>query len=284
MMKADPPIHQPLAALALAAALTACGDSPPPITGRVLDETFESAIVGDTYRILVRLPPGYDDEPSLRYPVVYQLDATSFGPQFDITAGLASELAAEGEVPEVIVVGVGYPYEAGFGEPRGRWRDYRTELDDGSPGGAPEFLRFLREELLPYVDATYRTDVAAGRTLGGHSLGGFFALYSMLTTGAEAEPPFARFVAADPSLGEDDAELFALEAELGAGALDARLHFSMARYTGAVQRLYFEALSERLAEHHPDLAMRAEILETDHGGAIQPAYRDGLRFVLGGGR
>lgn len=275
-------IHQ-LVPLAAAAVLAACGSDAPPITGRVVDETFESSIVGDTYRVLVRLPPGYDEDPSARYPVVYQLDATSFGPQFDITAGLASELAAAGEVPEAIVVGVGYPYEAGFGEPRGRWRDYQTEIDDDTPGGAAEFLRFLREELLPYVDATYRSDPAAGRTLSGHSLGGFFTLYAMLATAGEEEPPFTRYVAADPSLGEDDAELFALESALDA-TLAGRLHFSMARYTGAVQRLYFEALTERFAERRPELELRPEILETDHGGAILPAYRAGLRFTLGGAR
>jgi hypothetical protein len=174
--------------LVLAAFASAACDGPPPITGRVVTEDFASSTVGDTYRVLVRLPPDYDESPTRRYPVVYQLDATSFGPQFDVTAGYASELAARGGIPEAIVVGVGYPYDDETpNDRRGRWRDYTTRRMDDSAGGADTFLRFLAEELIPHIDAAYRTDPAVPRALFGHSLGGFFVLYAMLRTAEGAK-------------------------------------------------------------------------------------------------
>jgi hypothetical protein len=283
-----PPGTAPAAGLALLAAAfasTAC-DGPPPITGRVVSEGFASAIVGDTYRILVRLPPDYDESPSRRYPVIYQLDATSFGPQFDVTAGHASDLAARDEIPEAIVVGVGYPYDdESPNDSRGRWRDYTTRRFDGSAGGADAFLRFLAEELIPHIDATYRTDLSRPRALFGHSLGGFFALYALLRTAEQLDAPFRAFVAADPTLTHDDNRLLFLEQELAprSRSLPAALRLTIARYNGAAQRLYFDVLSERLTRDFPDLRFDREALETDHGGAIEPSYADGLRFVLGGG-
>lgn len=261
-------------------------NGPPAITGEVLREDLYSERVGDTYRLLVRIPPGYDEAPDRRYPVVFQLDATSFGPQFDITAGHASELAEEGEIPETIVVGVGYPYDDETpNDTRGRWRDYTTIRSDGSPGGADLFLQFLSEELIPAIDETYRTDPSAGRALLGHSLGGFFALYAMFRTASDANPPFDAFVAADPSLTHDDNRLLFMEQELSGGALSPglSLRLTIARYNGAVQRLYFEELSRRLEGDLPELRFEGEALETDHGGAIEPSFREGLRFILDGG-
>ncbi len=251
----------------LAALALSCAATPPAITGRVVEEDFVSATVGDTYQLVVRLPPGYDDSSDV-YPVLVQLDALQSGGQFNITAGHASELASEGAIPEIIVVGVG------GGD---RFRDFTVD-------GVEAFLRFLREELLPHVDATYRTDAAAGRALFGHSLGGFFSLYTLLSTGAEASPPFTAFVAADPSLTEGDVRLLSLEDELSASTteLPRRLYFPIARYNGAVQRLYFDELSDRLDANYTGLDLRAEVLETDHGGAVDPSYADGLRFVFGG--
>ena len=259
----------------LLALLTLACAAPPAITGDVLVEDRASPLVEDTYRILVRLPPGYEGSDA-RYPVVYQLDATNFGPQFEIEAAHASELARTGAAPEAIVVGVGYPYSIGEFE-RNRWRDYSTAR------GAERFLSYLRDELIPYIDATYRTDPSLGRTLSGHSLGGFFALYALLVTGAEAEPPFSNFVAADPSLGEDDARLFALEAELSerTQALPGRrLYLPIARYNGATQLLYFDELRGRLRAYE-GLALRAEVVETDHGGLLELGLEEGLRFSLG---
>lgn len=268
-------------------ALAGCGGAElATISGTVQEFAIHSAAVGDDYRILVRLPPSYSDGSERRYPVVYQLDATVFGGEFDMTAGQASRLESDGKIPEVIVVGVGWPYDGADLGKRGRQRDFCLKYFDGSPAGAQAFLQFLREELVPKVDADFRTDPSSGRALSGHSLGGYFALYTMLVTGLEADPPFKRFIAGDPSTGNDDMELLRQDAALVAQtrSLPRKAYFLIARYDGAVQRNNFEEISSRLRTHYPDLELGTRVEDTDHGGAMIPSFRNGLEFVFGGGR
>lgn len=270
----------------LLGALLGCSGPTPPVTGTVEEETLPSQIVGDSYRILVRLPPGYDTDPSRRFPVVFQLDATSFGPEFQVIAGQASALEAKDGIEETIIVGVGYPYDDPLVDPtKGRMRDYRTDEANGKPGGAPDFLRFLREELIPHIDERYPTDPAR-RMISGHSLGGFFALYTMLKTGAEPSPPFSGFLAGDPSTALDGLRLFEEESALHAktASLPAALYMPTARYDGAVQTLYSTELTKRLTADYPDLEMKHRIYDTDHGGVIAPGFADGLVFLLGGSK
>lgn len=263
-----------------------CASSAPPISGDVDQEDLPSTNVGDTFRILVRLPPGYAAEPARRYPVTFQLDATSFGPQFDIAAGHASNLAARGSIPEAIVVGIGYPYsDPLLGGKQGRSRDYVTLLDNGQPGGIDKFLLFIRQELIPHIDAKYRTDPSA-RALSGHSLGGFVTLYTLYTTAREASPPFRRFMACDPGPPlKDPDRLYVEEQKLSVAttSLPFRLHYQIARYDGAVQQLAFQETSARLSTHYPDLKLSTSVTDTDHGGVISPCIEQGLAFVFQGG-
>lgn len=276
-------VRNPLWPLLLTGAL-GCGSGAPPISGRIEQETLASAIVHDSYLILVRLPPAYDSSPTQNYPVAYQLDATSFGPEFDITAGLASDLEAKGTIGSTIIVGIGYPYnDPLIGGQAGRSRDYVTTRDNGMPGGAASFLRFIREELIPHIDAKYRTQTT-GRTLLGHSLGGFFTLYTMFQTGNDPARPFSRLVAGDPSITEDNLRLFDEEQALASTtrSLPNRMYLPTARYDGAVQTLYSDALASRLATDFPNLQVAHRVYDTDHGGVIAPGFSDGLAFVLGG--
>lgn len=264
-----------------------CGSDIPAITGQVIQEDVSSKQVGDTYRVLVRLPPGYSSEPTRRYPVSFQLDATSFGPQFDIAAGHASNLAAQGTIPETIIVGIGYPYDDPLlGGKMGRSRDYVTVLDNGQPGGIDRFLLFVRQELIPYIDGKYRTDPSA-RALSGHSLGGFVSLYTMLTTARESSPPFGRFIACDPGSPQKDTDrIYVEDGKLSAStkSLPFLLHYQIARYDGAVQTLTFQETSARLSAHYPDLKLITEVTDTDHGGIISPCILRGLVSAFGGGK
>ena len=45
-----------------------------------------------------------------------------------------------------------------------------------NPGKAPEFLNFIANELLPYVEENYRAD-PSDRAIAGHSYGGLFPSY-----------------------------------------------------------------------------------------------------------
>lgn len=76
-----------------------CGDEPYPATGELSLADFDSAAVGDRYKLRVRLPPDYDE--AAVYPLVVQLDPTFARlEQYDITVGLVSHHAAAGDWPE----------------------------------------------------------------------------------------------------------------------------------------------------------------------------------------
>lgn len=159
--------------------------------------TLRSEWTGEAYELMVWLPWGYDASEQ-RYPVVYLLDANV---AFGIAANMADLLAFAGELPELIIVGVGYHDNASFLE--GRTRDYTPTPESGS--GADAFLGFLKSELIPFVDATYRT-APEDRTLWGYSLTGQFVLYALL----EEPGLFQRYVAGSPELSGE--VVFDLEA------------------------------------------------------------------------
>lgn len=118
-----------------------------------------SAILNEDRVIHVSLPPNYAVAKQ-RYQVIYLLDG-HVRQFFDITvAAAAYDLVGDSHdyaMPPQIVIGI----------------DQRDRGDDLSRN-QDSFRRFLVEELVPYVDRTYRT--SGFRTLIGHSLGGRFAL------------------------------------------------------------------------------------------------------------
>ncbi|MBD0258973.1 MAG: carboxypeptidase-like regulatory domain-containing protein, partial [Cytophagales bacterium] len=166
--------------------------------------TLPSAIVKDSFDLFIRLPKTYHKAPHQRYPVVYHLDANAY---FDALSHSTARLAKKKKLaPEPILVGIGYGNA--FIMDSVRVRDYTfppAPASDSLPlsGGGESFYRFIQRELIPYMDRVYRTDTTR-RTLMGHSLGGYFALYALLR--GRSEPAlFTHYVAASPSLDYCDA-------------------------------------------------------------------------------
>jgi predicted alpha/beta superfamily hydrolase len=161
----------------------------------------ESSFLLRARDVLIYLPPGYDDDPRLRYPVLYMNDgqnlfdpATSFVPgnywRFERTI---PDLLAAGKIEPIIVVGINNTGEDRIDEYTPT-RDART----GRGGLADAYGRFLVDELKPFVDATYRTDPVPAQTgLGGSSLGGLLTLHLGLVRFPGA---FGRLAAMSPSV------------------------------------------------------------------------------------
>ncbi|MEJ2540210.1 MAG: alpha/beta hydrolase-fold protein, partial [Gemmatimonadota bacterium] len=102
------------------------------------------------------------------------------------TVASAQFLAADaGRMPKAIVVGL--PVE----DPADRQADFVPPVAGGS---ADTFTAFLRDELIPWVEARHRT--RPFRVLIGHSLSGLFATY-LLNSQPEL---FSGYIAIDPSL------------------------------------------------------------------------------------
>lgn len=74
-------------------------------------------------------------------------------------------------------------------------------------GGAPRFLGFLKEELIPFVESNYRID-RNSRLLAGYSFGGLFAMYVLFH-----EPGlFDKYFIGSPSLSYGEGAAFSYEA------------------------------------------------------------------------
>jgi len=105
-------------------------------------------------------------------------------------------------------VGIGYPGDALYDVDR-RARDYTPpalaanhERDDAHYGGADQFLAFVQTELKPLIEARYPIDPHR-QTLFGHSHGGLFTLYTLMS-----EPDaFQNYLAASPSIWWNDRQL-----------------------------------------------------------------------------
>ena len=196
-------------------------DTAPAVTLRNTHEhVLQSRVNGRVYKIQVGLPSAYvDARPGdlARYPTLYLIDGVFV---FDLL--YSYQQYAERQQPmRPILVGVRAV------EPSERkW--YDTEFDFAPPltaedsqyfkrtreipplvGGAPQFLRVLKEEIIPLIDSTYRT--SADRGIQGTSMGGLFVAYAML----EEPELFTRYAMISPSLwypwGRDKGMILARE-------------------------------------------------------------------------
>ena len=143
----------------------------------------------------VWLPPGYGEDPQRRYPVLYMHDGQNvFDPALGYTGvdwdvdGAMTRLIAAGRVREAIVVGI-WNTPLRFLEYMPRKAVRAASIDAGGPGEPPlptgriisdRYLRFLVEELKPFVDANYRTVPGPDDTfVMGSSMGGLISMYAM---------------------------------------------------------------------------------------------------------
>ena len=191
------------------------------------------------------------------------------------------------ELPELILVGIGYDTDdKGLIYGLRQWDMTPTYTREYS-GEAGEFLKFFQEEIIPHIDANYRTD-PADRTIVGHSHGGLFSLYALF----HAPETFDRHVAASPSLWWDDRVLFEHEQEFADEHSD--LPFKLFLSVGELEEdavivgpdeNWVSNLSEfhgRLEERdYAGLDMEMAIMEDEsHGTVIVGALSKGSRTVF----
>lgn len=171
-------------------------------TGKVEKQnTFRlySKNVLDSFSIFVNLPNDYNAQQKEKYPVVYLLDANLY---FDILATTINKYSEVGLAPSVILVGIGYKDFPTMDSLRNRDDTYPTAIPEYEmtvSGGADKFLSFINNELIPQIDKEYKTDTSK-RVLMGHSLGGYFTVYTILQDLLGKSNSFNSYIAASPSI------------------------------------------------------------------------------------
>ena len=120
--------------------------------------------------IIIWLPPDYEKETNMRYPVLYMHDGQNiFDPRTSNTFidwqvdETADSLIRKGEIEPIIIVGMN------------NTDDRSTEYSDTPLGRL--YMKFIIEKVKPFVDSKYRTLTDAKNTaVAGSSMGGLISM------------------------------------------------------------------------------------------------------------
>jgi len=165
------------------------------ITPITIGEELElhSAVLGQPRRLAIYLPAEYRQNEEA-YPVLYVIDG-GLEQDFLHVAGTTMLNALWGRSGSVIMVGI-----ETVDRPReltGSTSDAALLAEYPTAGHSAEFRRFVREEVIPAMEARYRTNGQRG--VIGESLAGLFIVESAL----EEPELFQRHAAISPSLWWD---------------------------------------------------------------------------------
>ena len=147
--------------------------------GQVREVWYDSKVTGSWRHALVYMPPKYDEQVKIRYPVLYLQhgggeDETGWIRQGRANFILDNLIAAGTCKPMIVVMAYGYARRAGQPAP---------DLT-GKPFGSPEMMKAMQDmsaafeddvtqALIPYIDVTFRTLADRDhRAMAGLSMGG----------------------------------------------------------------------------------------------------------------
>lgn len=141
---------------------------------------YRSAIVGDNRDFYVYTPPGYDPAAAAAYPVLYLLHGFSDDASGWTAVGKANlildSLIAEHKAKPMIVV-----MPLGYGAPEILHRENAFRNDELRERNFTKFRAALSEEVIPFVERTYKVDRGRdARAIAGLSMGGAESLLTGL--------------------------------------------------------------------------------------------------------
>jgi predicted alpha/beta superfamily hydrolase len=255
----------------------------------VKDNVF-SKVLNEDRPIWVYLPSASDDQAAYakkKYPVIYLLDGDG---HFHGLVGMVRHFRSI--IPEVIIVGI--PNTV-------RTRDLtHTHVDvvfgdstfSKTSGGGEKFTEFIEKELIPFVDSKYPT--TTHRTLIGHSLGGLFAINTLI----KHNDLFNNYLAIDPSLWWDNRVTLDLAKEKWnnidfknrwlyvavANTMDAGMKIESIESDTAESSEHIRSILEFnhfMDENKKELNFKSNYYpEDDHGTVPFIAEYDALRFMF----
>ncbi|WP_257349078.1 alpha/beta hydrolase [Pseudalkalibacillus decolorationis] len=136
--------------------------------GSIEEKTIYSEVLGEDIQLLAYLPPSYT--PLLRYSVLIAQDGDDYF-KLGRIARTTEKLSDDNEIEEFIIIGI--PYKS----VQDRRKKYHPEGEQNE-----EYIRFLINELVPYIEAEYSTlELSNARGLIGDSLGATVSLMSALS-------------------------------------------------------------------------------------------------------
>lgn len=231
---------------------------------------IQDAQSGGQYELYIKLPEGYLENNDAKYPVIYFTDAVW---HIEILSASTQFL-----MEEVILVGVSWQKDIKedlkkeAGAHVSRFRDY-TIRKSGNPeiqakyqlGQAGNHLAFIRNDVIKYIEKSYRTN-RDNRTYFGYSAGGLFGAYILLTQ----PDTFKNYILGSPSLKGDIPYLSQLEsnAELKRKGLNANVFVSY----GSLEKELGEGAEKLISmlknRNDKSLSLKHVVIEGDHQAAL----------------
>ena len=260
---------------------------------------LKSSIVNHAYRLHIALPTNYAKS-DRSYPVVYVTDGNTLFPMVWVISGA---LSSDWQLPRLIIVGIGYDTDKVGELWRNRERDFlptNASARDASQrqeftrtgirrGQAGPFLRFIREELKPFINANYRTN-PDDSTYVGISYGGLFGLYVLF----HHPDTFNRYVIGSPAIHHDNRVTLTYESSYAANHDDLPVRVFMS--AGAREELddpliepsfqfvtNMKTLAKTLQERgYPGLQLTTHVFDDEtHVSVVPVTFSRGLRVVFG---
>ncbi len=234
------------------------------VIGQSLNLT--SKILNREVSVLIYVPEDYNTS-STNYAVLYDLNSFLF--TYD--SGTVELLARTSDIPNTIVVGVP-PLERGY---------VPTPFEDReeNPAGADLSIKFLKEELIPFVEKNYRTNTF--RILYGHSVGGLFTMYTLFNY----PDLFTAYVAGSPWFQTNDQywlkniEKMAKERKLD----DKFLFMTVGKEEAELTIDTYRELEKWInAKSIAGLTWKSAWVEGDHGSMVGRNIYYGLIFIFSG--
>ena len=226
-----------------------------------------SDILNEERTLLVHLPSGYEKSQE-KYPVLFVLDGGDIRTFSKVTGTV--ERLAYANIPNMIIVGI---------KNTDRERDMfpmKTE-DDPTSGGGDNFLKFISEELIPFVDKNYRTE--SFRILMGMSNSAFFTVYALL----ENPSLFSAYIASSPTLlGWFDDLMYKKFAELNKknDSLNKRFYLIYGKNDFSSILKAIPGFTKIIEENAPKDFMWEIKLNNDEGHVPYNGLYEGLQFVF----
>ncbi len=239
-----------------------------------------SKIAGQDYELIINFPYSYHKDTTKSYPVVYFCDGYY---DFALLAMIYGDQIFDKTIRECFLVGFSYK---GENLDYGKLRSYdytptKPQNYEGT-GGAPEYLKVVEHEFIPFMETHYRVDTCF-RALGGSSLGGLFTLYAMFTR----PNLFNAYIAISPAAVWDNDWLFRLEEKfhMQHPDLPVALFMTGAEKEFADQPEFLQGIKrfdEALKKHnYKNFRYNFRILDDAYHASSKPeGYTRGMQFIF----
>lgn len=227
---------------------------------------IHSRAINEDRTIWIHTPPEYAISTDT-YPVLYLLDGGSHFKYVSEMADFLSDFEIN-LISKMIVVAIP-------NTDRGRDFTPKFDLKAKEENGADKFLSFIEDEIVPYIDKSYRTEPY--RILEAHSLGGLFGIYAK-----ETKPNlFQASIIISPALTGDKNKLKVMEDFASYLKKNTLLSGKMFISLGNENTQAIDLLKQQLKTFAPKSFKWSykEYKEENHFSVPYKSMYDGLRFI-----